>query len=114
MICPHKSWFSPLVAVAFIAVAVTGLFLTIHLRLPGVHALHLWSGMVFVIVGAVHLFLNRRAFVDYLKKSPALWSAAVGVLVLVLIAVALPSGKQAGLRSGAMDGHHGHAARGRW
>ncbi len=100
-----RLWVSPFVAVTYVTVACTGLLLLFHLKFPGVYSLHQWGGLLFIISGALHLSLNWRVFVSYLKNNQAIGAILVGVLALVLIALTVPSGKHGNqYRGGAKNG----------
>ena len=82
----NKSWLSPLMAVSFGVVALSGLLMLFHLRVPGMHTLHEWVGILLVITGVFHLTLNWKIFVTYFKNK----NVAVGAFVAIgLVALAL-------------------------
>ena len=93
----QRSCVSPFMAVAFTAVAVTGVLILFHLQFPGAYSIHKWGGVVFVLAGVFHLVLNWRPFTAHFKSRNAVLGALVGILALICIAVAVPSGD------------HGHA-----
>lgn len=95
----QKSWVSPIVAVACVAVVLTGLLMMFHVHWRGVHPLHLWSGVLFGVAVTVHLLLNWRVFVSYFKNGRVVLMTACGMLLSILILVAVPS-------KGKMDRHH--------
>lgn len=81
----HKTWISPFVAVAFAVIAVTGLLLFFHVKNGPIMALHEWFGWLFVIAGAVHLLLNLRPLLAYLKQPAALISLGVGLALVAFL-----------------------------
>lgn len=87
----QKSWLSPFVAITYLAVSITGVLMLFHLKMPGLHPVHQWGGLIFVLGGAVHLLLNWRLFVSYFTKSSAFWGACVGLALMVMIATLVPS-----------------------
>lgn len=95
----QKSWISPMVAVAYVAVGFTGLLMMLHVHWGGVHPLHIWSGVIFVIAATVHLLLNWRVFASYFKSGKVVMLTACGVLLSLLMVVAVPS-------KGKMNRHH--------
>jgi len=97
----QKSWISPFVAVTFVAVAVTGILLLFHLKLPSVFSIHKWGGLVLVVGGTIHLLLNWQTFISYFRRSSAVWGAVLGILILILITLVVPS-KDRG------NGYHGN------
>ena len=86
-----KTWLSPFVAVAFAVIAVTGVMLFFHLKNGPIMALHEWFGWLFVVAGTVHLLLNLRPLVAYLRRPAALISLGTA---LVLVAVLWIGGAQ--------------------
>lgn len=87
----HKSWISPLLAVTFIAVSLTGILMLFHIRLPGMHPIHKWGGLLFVAAGVVHLLLNWKVFASYFKNSRSVWAASLSVAALIFIVMASPA-----------------------
>lgn len=85
-----KSWVSPITALSFAAVAVTGLLMLLHIRIPGMKAIHDWMGVLLCVAGLVHLALNGRTFLAHLRHRAALGAVAAG-LVLLLAALFAPS-----------------------
>ena len=81
----RKTWISPFVAVAFAVIAVTGLLLFFHVKNGSIMALHEWFGWLFVIAGAVHLLLNLRPLLAYLKQPAALVSLGVGLVLVAFL-----------------------------
>jgi len=80
-----KTWVSPFVAVAFAVIAVTGMMLFFHIKSGPIMALHEWFGWLFVIAGTVHLVLNIRPLIAYLRRPVALVSLAVGLVLVALL-----------------------------
>jgi hypothetical protein len=96
-----KSWISPFIALTFSAVSLTGLLMLFHLRLPGIHGIHQWGGVLFTAAGVIHLIMNWPVFLSYFKSNRAMMSLGAGVIVLLFILAASPSDDHRG------DGRHG-------
>ena len=90
---------SPVTAIAFTAVAITGVMM-----LCGVHRyvkpLHEWMGLAMAIAGCIHLVLNWRALLSYFDRRSAQVAAGLTVLLCLLLLIA-------GSHGGPGDGHHG-------
>ena len=80
-----KTWLSPFVAVAFAVIAVTGVLLFFHIKSGPIMALHEWFGWLFVVAGIVHLLLNLRPLVAYLRRPAALVSLGVALVLVALL-----------------------------
>lgn len=87
----HKSWISPLLAVTFIAVSLTGILMLFHIRFPGMHPIHKWGGLLFVAAGVVHLLLNWKVFASYFKSSRGVWAASLSIAALILSVMVTPA-----------------------
>lgn len=87
----QRSWLSPLVAVTFFGVSVTGILMLFHLKLPGMVSIHEWGGLLFVLAGICHLLLNWQAFRSYFKSKDAMVGLLIGTVALVFIAMTIPS-----------------------
>lgn len=99
----QRSWVSPITALSFAAVAVTGLIMLLHLRVPGVKTIHDWMGVLLCLVGFVHLGLNSRTFMTHFRQKAA-WGAVAAGLVILLVALFVPgqdnhSGREFGAAS---------------
>jgi hypothetical protein len=81
----HRSWVSPLTAVAFCAVALTGVMMLFHVRNPYLKSLHEWMGLVMVLVGLVHLVINWKALASLFRRRAAYYALAAGVLLCVIL-----------------------------
>jgi len=80
-----RTCLSPFVPVAFVVIAVPGLLLFFHVKNGPIMALHEWFGWLFVIAGAVHLLLNLRPLLAYLKQPAALISLGVGLALVAFL-----------------------------
>jgi len=102
----RRSWVTPLAAVSFAVVAVTGLLMLFHVRIPAIQGAHEWMGVVFALAGLLHLILNWRPLLACVKCRSAVAALAFCVL-LVLAAWSFPHDE------GHRHGRHfrpGHAA----
>lgn len=78
-------------ALAFLFVGVTGIFMLLHVRRVG--EIHEWSGILFLLLAAAHLFYNWRALIASLKRWPI---AAAALLLLAVFGAAVLLGPNAG------------------
>jgi nitroreductase len=78
---------SPIVAVTFVIVSVTGILMLLHVQASGINNLHEWIGVLFVAAGLFHLVLNWKAFLPYLKKRIGVAAAAFALLLGVALYV---------------------------
>ena len=62
-----RSWISPLVAISFFIVSITGLLLMGHAG-RGVSHLHEWMGVLFIVTGVLHLMLNWKPFLSCFRS----------------------------------------------
>lgn len=79
-----RPWISAFMALAFLFVGVTGIFMLLHVRRVG--EIHEWSGILFLLLAAAHLFYNWRALITSLKRWPI---AAAALALLAIFGVAL-------------------------
>lgn len=78
----HKAWLSPLVAVLYSAVAMSGILMLFHLRGPGIRTLHEWGGILFLFVATIHLVFNWQIFISYMRRKSAVFGAGCGILIV--------------------------------
>jgi hypothetical protein len=83
-----KKWLSPFTAVAFVAVALTGILMFFHFRLLAIHGVHEVMGLLFAFAGTLHLILNWRVFVNYFRAKLAVASVVAGVVLCLLLLLA--------------------------
>lgn len=95
----QKIWLSPFIAVAFAIVAATGVLLFFHIKNGSLLALHEWFGWLLVVAGGVHVALNLRPLLGYLRR-PAAW-AATGVALALAAVLAIGGARH-------QAGHHRH------
>jgi hypothetical protein len=77
-----RTWLSPFVTLAFGVIAVTGVLLFFHIKNGILMTLHEWFGWGFVVAGVVHLFLNWRPLLSYVKRPSAIIALMVGVMLI--------------------------------
>ena len=82
-----RHWLSPLTMVLFVAIALTGVLMWLHLRVPGVKLLHEIAGLLFIAVGIAHLVLNWRVLCAYFRRRTAWVTLSAGILVCAVLAV---------------------------
>lgn len=88
-----RTWLSPFTSVAFGVIGVTGLLLFFHVKNGPIMALHEWFGWTFVVAGALHLLLNWRPLLSYLRRWSAVAALAGGLALVVGLAVGGASGQ---------------------
>ncbi|PSH03675.1 MAG: hypothetical protein CXZ00_10850 [Acidobacteria bacterium] len=93
----HRKWVSPVTAVTFVALTISGLLMLFHIRIPGMRNLHEWTGVVFAFAGIFHLALNWRMLVNHLStKTGIIAAVSVCVLCVALLAMGDKKGKRHG------------------
>lgn len=80
-----RAWISPLTAISFLAVSLTGVLMFFHVRLPGMRALHEWGGFLFILLGVWHIVLNWKPFVSYLACGKGRLAFCAGLAATVLV-----------------------------
>jgi hypothetical protein len=101
-----RSIISPVVAVAFAVVAITGVLMLMHIRSRALNGVHEMAGLAMAVAGVVHLVLNWRAFVALFRHRRAIVACAVtaalsvGLYVAGLMAPERPHGPR-GPQAGA-------------
>lgn len=106
----HKQWLSPFTAVTFIAVSVSGIFLLFNLKSDGIHQIHEWGGILFLLAGLLHMAMNWRSLLSYFSKKKAVLGAAAGVVCIAVLIALFPlsnhGGKNHGKRYGARHNYY--------
>jgi len=97
-----KSWISPLTAILFTVVAITGIFMFFHAGPGSFKFLHRWVSWGLVAVGLLHIIVNWRILVSYLKTRTALVSIAIGIVLCIAVAMQAgpPKGRGGDTRPG--------------
>jgi hypothetical protein len=85
----HKTWVSPITAVSFVAVTLTGILMLFHVRLPGIRGIHEWMGIVMALGGIFHLILNWKTFLCHFRRRRAV-AALLGTVALIAAALLVP------------------------
>ena len=84
----EKTVISPVLAVLYLAVSITGTLLFCHIDGRVLMSLHEWAGIFFVLTGSLHLCLNWKVFKVYLKRTKgiaAMGGAVVACLFFILL-----------------------------
>jgi len=81
---------NPVLALTFMAVGVTGLLLFFHLGSRGIKNLHEWMSIVFLAVSILHLVLNWKPFLAFLKHRPVVVSIVLVTLLSGLLLLTAP------------------------
>ena len=102
-----RSCLSPATALCFIIVALTGVLMFFHVRLPAIRFLHELLSLVLVVVGTWHLVLNFRCLLKHLATRAARITLGVGLLVCTLLVVL---GFSHGGHEGRGPGPHGRGS----
>ena len=93
-----KENLSPFMTVVFLVIAVTGLLMSFDIHVAGTGYLHKWLGIIFIIAGTVHLFLNWRRLRIYLTGRPAKAMIFLAILISILVGIAGHSEHERGHR----------------
>lgn len=83
----NKAWISPLTAILFTVVAVTGIFMFFHAGPGSFKFLHKWVSWGLVAVGLLHIIVNWRILLSYLKTKTAVVSIAIGIVLCIAVAM---------------------------
>lgn len=83
----YKAWISPLTAILFTVVAVTGIFMFFHAGPDSFKFLHKWVSWGLVAVGLLHIIVNWRQLLSYLKTKTALVSVAIGIVLCIAVSM---------------------------
>ena len=82
-----RNWLSPAAALCFLVVAVTGVLMFFHVRLPAIRFLHELLSLVLVVVGTWHIALNFKRLLIYLATRTAKITLGVGLLICSALVV---------------------------
>jgi len=81
----NRTWISPLTAVTFLVVGITGILMAFHIKNGSIHALHEWIGYAFSLVGVIHLIVNWRAFTLQFRQRSALLAVFAGIILSLAV-----------------------------
>ena len=76
-----RTWVSPILAVAFVVLSVTGILMLLHIRTSGINLLHEWIGVLFVLAALFHLILNWKVILSHFNKKIGIVAAAFTLLI---------------------------------
>jgi len=99
-----RTWISPLVAISFFIVSITGLMMMTHTGSRGISSLHEWMGVLFIIAGAVHLILNWKPFLACFRNR----QCTVAVLAVLVLSSLFLLGGLSDRESPDFSGRGGH------
>jgi membrane protease YdiL (CAAX protease family) len=102
-----KAWVTPIIAIVFTVVALTGVMKAFDAELPGTEEVHSLLGLLLVLVGLAHVMLNWKVLVFYLKQHRAALYALIFGLILVtaLVFLGIHGSKDEGIGEGADNGN---------
>jgi hypothetical protein len=90
----NRTWTSPIAAVAFVALSVSGIMMLFHVKMQAIKDLHeaignlhKWMGFVFAVVGIIHLILNWRLLLSHLNKKVGMAAAMLTLIVCIAFMV---------------------------
>ena len=75
-----RVWISPVTAVTYIVVSLSGLFLLFHIHVGNMRAVHEWMGYLFIVIGLLHFVMNFNPFLYYLPSRSAIISVVACLL----------------------------------
>lgn len=96
---------NPSLILTFIIVGITGIIMMFHIDAGGIKHLHEWMSMIFLILCIIHLCLNWKILLAYLKNRVVVVSS-IGVCLLTVLL--LMSGGDRG------KGHYGESRSGHY
>lgn len=82
-----RAWLSPITGISFLVIGITGILMFFHIRLPGITVLHELGGILFVIVGALHLNVNWHPFLACCRQRTGRIALYVGIVIMVLFLI---------------------------
>jgi|GEM_PF-1242223 len=106
----NRTWVSVTTALAFIILGITGILMLLHINISflPVKFLHIAMGIVFVIVGLIHLVLNWRPFTTHLGRRAAVIALAAGILLCIALSLFGPEDRKGGPPGITDNGQNGH------
>jgi len=82
-----RTWLSPLTALSFFVIGVTGILMFLHVRIPGMTLLHELGGVLFVIVAVLHLALNFKPLLSCCRQRNGRVALGVGAILMTVFLV---------------------------
>lgn len=101
-----RNWISPLAGVAFASVAVSGILMFFHIRIPGMRYMHELMGVLLAVAGTIHILLNWRPFTRYFRTKAAIFALIGGLILCLALMIA---GAKYHSNQGRYRGGHGQA-----
>jgi glucan phosphoethanolaminetransferase (alkaline phosphatase superfamily) len=92
----NRTWISPMTAISFLVVSITGILLALHVKMTGnIKSLHEWLGYVFTLICLLHLVLNWNVFAAYFRKRLAMLAtfACIALSLVIMFASGAPKQK---------------------
>jgi hypothetical protein len=74
-------------ALCFVVVALTGVLMFFHVRLPAIRLVHELLSLVLVVAGTWHLVLNFKCLLRYLETRAARMTLGIGLVLCTLLVV---------------------------
>lgn len=74
----------PSLGTTFVIMVFTGILMFFHICPGGIRNLHEWISILFLVLCAIHLYLNWNVFMAHLKNGPFMISV-IGVCLLSVI-----------------------------
>lgn len=90
-----KSWATPLAIGSFIILAVTGILMFFKIEGGYIKPVHEWLSWLMVAGVVLHTVANRKAFVGYFSRIPAVSIISAG-LVVTALAVFMSASREGG------------------
>ncbi len=77
-----RVWISPVTAITYVIVSISGLFMVFHIHAGNMRAVHEWIGYVFIAVGLLHFVLNFKPFLNYFPSRLATISVVACLIAM--------------------------------
>lgn len=91
----YRNVISVITGISFFFVGLSGLLMKFAFKSQWLNEIHIWTGIVMVVVAALHLILNWKPFAGYFQRR-WLYALAVPFLAYAVMMVAQSSGASAG------------------
>lgn len=80
-----RSWISLTIFIAFVIVAITGVFLAFHITIGAMKEVHEWVGYTFVVISAIHVAINWKAFIARFREKSVILVISAGMMLSLAI-----------------------------